>query len=66
MVINRKSVRISMEDKIKTILDKWETLSFWKTEMGTRTNQYVIEIKWQKHFWRMLARLMWNVYNKHK
>lgn len=58
--------RISMEEKMSEILDKWEQISLSKTEFGTRKNQYQADIDNKQYFWKKLSRLITKIYNSKK
>lgn len=58
--------RISMEEKMSKILDKWEQISLSKTEFGTRKNQYEANINNEKYFGKKLSRLITKIYNSKK
>ena len=72
VVNNNKKKRISMEDKLKVMLDNWHTFYIEKTKFGTRKDQYSVTLKQPtqieevNYFGRMLSRLISKVYKNHK
>lgn len=62
--IPRAEKRVSLETKMKKILDSWKKVTLSKTKMWTRKNQYVAEFDWKKIFSQVFVRLMTKIFKK--
>ena len=65
--IPRAKERVSLEQKIKTILDDGNEIKLTKTDMWTRKNQYVAEVNWKEPvFSQVFNRLITKIFKKWK